>query len=181
LVRGESIGELFANIDINSFINDYNLGISNHNLKIKYNIRSPTSLQNFIISLAKERKIKFRKKMETHKETKEIKYNLIKDNKKNFSNKDTKQITEIQSKYEVEKLERETIDDLEIELMLEEYNRSSKINDNNLELFDKKNDNKYTSNLTNKEKGNLLKYWNMDYLTFTSPTYLISKQITFKN
>ncbi len=138
MVRGESIDELFANIDINSFINDYNLGLSNHNLKIKYNIRSPISLQNFIISLAKERKIKERKKIEIHKETKEIKHNLIKDNKKNLSNKTTEPLTEMHSNEEVEKIERETIDELEIELMLEEYNINSKINDNNIELVEKK-------------------------------------------
>jgi hypothetical protein len=58
LPKLESVDELFANIDINSFINDYNLGTSNKKLMTKYNIRSAISLQNLIISLIKEKKLK---------------------------------------------------------------------------------------------------------------------------
>ena len=46
---------------------------------------------------------------------------------------------EIKSKDEVEKLERDTIDELEIKLILEEYNTNSKTSDTYLESFDKKN------------------------------------------
>ena len=110
----ESVDELFANIDINSFIIDYNLGSSNKKLQTKYNIRSAISLQNLITSLVKEKKIK-----EISRDSKKIKNETINDNINKISNKDSQTQLDFEIKNGDEKQEQEILEEIEIELMLE--------------------------------------------------------------
>jgi hypothetical protein len=56
--KTDSIDEILANIDIDSFITDYNSGGTNLHLQHKYNIRSQRSLQNLINSLINLKRIK---------------------------------------------------------------------------------------------------------------------------
>ena len=114
----ESVDELFANIDIHTFIADYNSGVSNSELKKRYGIFSHKSLNNFINSLIALRKIKRRDSPEKIKEIENLSEKTISDlltsKKGNCENRPT--LMENKLANEVDELE-----DFEIELMLLQY------------------------------------------------------------
>lgn len=116
--RVESVDELFANIDIHTFIADYNSGVSNSDLKKRYGIFSHKSLNNFINSLIALRKIKRRDSPEKTKEIKNLSEKTISDllTSKKGNRENLSALMENKLANEVNELE-----DFEIELMLLQY------------------------------------------------------------
>jgi hypothetical protein len=120
------VDELFANIDLEKFVLDYNRGVNILDLKRKYNITSSKSLTNFINSLISLHKIKRRKNEEAQKS------NTIKSNiqKKNAEIRTVDQKRHVKVS-EMTNSESDFIDTtkLETELMLFEYSNTSSKDD----------------------------------------------------